>query len=442
MLNLPVYSDTTGSFVSGVGFRGDYEQTTWVAPIDPTLRWDDEANASATLIDVPVMRHPRLNGKHGFVIHEACWQLLQRELLPDEISLKRLLAICESLPFPLAGLGVYWGHDYGHLLVLEGQGMYPWEDALVDDCYNPVTRLYAKEDPYDVPGVSVSMLAQTELLPAWSSLSQSKDCFSKIPWDILESIAIELPTKYALGLRHVSKNYLPLLYSRPFWASRFQPRGDRCFMFEKWESHEATDWLSLYRLTSLCRCSPGLKNRRRIWKLIRPLVETIKLRLAENTNLASFRDQDHASLGWDRVVGDIQEEASDGHPWSFDQGCRIFGTHITYISRELTKIGFSISCVGTVSYVSGIRLIANNQPDICLGFRSKINEVIIEANALKGFVLAMGSRGLHGIQVIREDYSLSEWAGSPSNTPITERLTGFDRIDKLEIGFDVSREFS
>jgi len=54
----------------------------------------------------------------------------------------------------------------------------------------------------------------------------------------------------------------------------------------------------------------------------------------------------------------------------------------------------------------------------------------------------MGSRGLHGIQVIREDYSLSEWAGSPSNTPITERLTGFDRIDKLEIGFDVSREFS
>ncbi|KAF2471330.1 uncharacterized protein BDR25DRAFT_393460, partial [Lindgomyces ingoldianus] len=62
------------------------------------------------------MRQHPLNGRHSFVLHDACWHLLQRAFQPSEIPLKRLLEVCESLPFPLQGNGVCWGHDYRSLL--------------------------------------------------------------------------------------------------------------------------------------------------------------------------------------------------------------------------------------------------------------------------------------------------------------------------------------
>lgn len=71
------------------------------------------------------------------------------------------------------------------------------------------------------------------------------DCFSKLSWEILEAIAIELPTEDALGLRRISRAFLPLFSSATFWASRFKASADRRFMFETWNSRDVTDWMSL-----------------------------------------------------------------------------------------------------------------------------------------------------------------------------------------------------
>lgn len=432
-----VYSSPSGTFVSGVGCYDDTRGSTWIAPYDPTMRWDDDDYLFPATDELPVMQQHPLNGRHGFVLHDACWHLLQRVFQPGEIPLKRLLEVCESLPFPLRGNGVCWGHDYGGLLVLDDQDHYPWEDRLMDHSHNAKTRLYAEENPYNVPEIPTLLVMRLEHPPEWLPKTQQHDCFSRLPWEILEAIAIKLPTDDALGLRRVSKAFLPLLSSGIFWASRFEASGDRGFIFEKWKSQDATDWMSLYRLTSQAHNSRGLQNRRRIWNLIRPLTDLISLRLGEGSKTACI-DQKFICLRWSKVGGDVKDEASDGHPRDFNEGCRLFGTHLAHIPKDLSKISFSISSVGNVTYVAGIRLITEKGPDICLGFVSEGKEVIREATALRGFVLAAGSRGIHALQVVSENASLSKWVGCPNNSPITERLARFNFIAALEVSFDVS----
>lgn len=57
-----VYSSLLGTFVSGVGCHDDRVAPTRIAPSDPTMRWDE----------LPVMQQHPLDGRHGFVLHDAC----------------------------------------------------------------------------------------------------------------------------------------------------------------------------------------------------------------------------------------------------------------------------------------------------------------------------------------------------------------------------------
>jgi hypothetical protein len=81
--------------------------------------------------------------------------------LPGKIPLKRLLDSYQSLPFTLTELSVYQGHDYGNLFVLEDQGLYPWEDSLVEDSYRTATILYA-EDPHSTHDTPALLPMRTE----------------------------------------------------------------------------------------------------------------------------------------------------------------------------------------------------------------------------------------------------------------------------------------
>lgn len=440
MLMEAVFSDPTGSLVSGVGCRDSDGDTMWVAPSDPTTRLDGDDYVSRVLDELPVMYQHPLNGRHGFVLHDACWHLLQRAFQPGEIPLTRLLELCESLPLPLRGNGVCWGHDYGGLLILDDQDHYPWEDRLMEHPHNTKTREYARENPYNVPDIPTLLVMRLEHPPELLPRTHRYDYFSRLPWEILEAIAIKLPTDNALDLRHVSYAFLPLLSSSIFWLSRFEASGDRGFVFEAWKRRDTTDWMSLYRLTNYTHSSPGLQNRRRIWDLIRPLPDLTSLRLAEGSKTACVHQQ-AACLRWCKVAGDIKGEAPDGHPIGFNEGCRRFGTHVSHMPKDLSRISFSISSVGDITYVAGIRLITKKDPDICLGFISDGKEIYHEVTALGGFVLAAGSRGIHALQVIDKHAGPSKWVGCLKNSPITERLAHFDYIAALEVSFDVNIRF-
>ena len=151
-------------------------------------------------------------------------------------------------------------------------------------------------------------------------------------------------------------------------------------------------------------------------------------------------DEKFACLRWSKVAGDVIDEVAYV-PNNFNEGCRILGTHVAHIPKDLSKIAFSISSLANVTYIAGVRLITERGTDICLGFISKGEEVIKEVIALRGFILAVGSRGIHALQVVSQDASLSEWVGCPNKSPITERLAYFNFIAGLEVSFDVSIQF-
>lgn len=102
-----------------------------------------------------------VNGRHGFVFHEACWSLLQKSWDPEGVP-KRLLDVCKSLPLPRQGDCVSWGHDYGGLVVLDDQDRFPFEDWLTLRREREEQCLSAREDPYDVPAIQQLLKETTQ----------------------------------------------------------------------------------------------------------------------------------------------------------------------------------------------------------------------------------------------------------------------------------------
>ncbi|KAI4275266.1 MAG: hypothetical protein L6R35_006283 [Caloplaca aegaea] len=433
-LILSVYSSPEGIFISGVGRYNDPADGTWIAPLDPATRWDDQDVFQAG-DDIPVMRQRPKNNRHGFVLHNACWRLLQKALEPEDVPLERLLKLCKSLPFPLRGISVCWNHDYGGLTAFDDQHHYPWEDQLIEQSSGSEIHQYARENPYNIPEISEPLKMHWENPPHLFAKTQTGDRFSTLPGEILDAIAINLPTGDALVLRRASRAFLFVLTSQIFWASRFQPGHEREHVFET-RNKEQRDWISLYRRTSYALSPPGLKNRKRIWGLIRRLIVLLPLRRQYWELLPILSSVE--GLKWIEVEGDVKRTRGSSHCEYFNEGCRLFHMQFAPLPSDLSKIAFSIVAAGDVTYVTGIRLIHSDNAETRLGYLAEGNESFVEVTVVKGFVLAMGPRGIRAIQAIGVNEYTSKWFGCPTESPVTERLAGCESISALQIGFDVS----
>lgn len=400
------------------------------------MRWDDHDYLFQETDVIPVMQQPPENGRHGFVLHDACWDLLRKAFEPDNVPIERLLQICRSLPFPLRGIGVCWGHDYGGLTLFDNQGHYPWEDRLMEP-YKSETYQYAKANPCAVPEMFELLTTASQMPPDLVLERPGQDCFSMLPWEILEAIAVNLRTGDALSLCRSSRSFLPLLTSQTFWASRFEAGRDRDFIFEARNKRESRDWIGLYRLTSRVHSSPALNNRRRIWALISQLKKFLYLSLDDRFG-PSRANLSTDSLIWNEVAGDVNPEPIPGYYSRFYEGCRLFQKQCASIPSDLSKMAFSIIASGDVKYVAGMRLISSEGEDICLGYIADGSELFLEVTEVKGFVLAMGSPGIRALQVINGNGHVSRWFGCPKDAPVTERLAQFESIGALEVGLDVS----
>lgn len=405
----------------------------WVAPLNEFVRWNDCNYHPHASDEVPVMRQPSFNGRHGFVLHDACCCLL-KAALSQSVPIWRLYKVCESLPFPLYWHGVCWEHDYGELASLDKQGHYPWEDRLYETTYSDVHR-YAEADPYDVPDIVQLTVMPSDCPPNPAPFRYHSDRFTVLPWEILEAIVVNLPTCDALNLRLASRSFSRILASQPFWASRFAPGGERDFVFELRKGMKGKDWRHLYRHTSSSQSSPGLLNRMRLWHLIRLIEKHVRLVLDDKRGSVS-EDVNCTDLRWHRVRGDVRQELGAYHFTGFNEGCRVFGKARVFTPKALSKIAFSILRSGEADYVVGMRLSSAEEEDRQLGYKG--NEIVFEVTALRGFAVAVGPRGIRAIQVICDDSSRSSWFGRPEGSPITERLVRTEHIAALEVEFDVS----
>ena len=255
-----------------------------------------------------------------------------------------------------------------------------------------------------------------------------------LPWEIFESIAINLSTRDASSLWRSSKAFLPLLTSQNFWASRFQSDHDHDFIFENRNSKQSRDWITLYRVTSYAQRSPGLKNRKRIWRSIQVLTKLLYLRLDDSLGF-SLGVQNTNSSGWKNVSADIFNGAFHYMP---RDGCRISQKRCICIPPDFARIVFSITSDGDSGYLAGIRLISDHGANIRLGYITEGSELYCNVTTIRGFILAVGSRGIRALQIVSSNGRISRWFGSHKNSPVTERLVDTESIPALQVGVDVS----
>ncbi|KAM5484510.1 hypothetical protein McanCB56680_002586 [Microsporum canis] len=402
-----VYSNAKGTFISSVG-RYYNPHRGWRASSDSMVRWDDAGDAS----------------QHSD-------KILQKFYEPDDVPLERLLEICR--PLPQCSAGVWLGHDYSGLIILDTKNHYPWEGRVTGR--RNILLPCAEEIPYDIAEMS-SLFMLSSNPPRTPEASRSipmigtnRDCFATLPWELIEAICVNLSVPDILSLVRASRSFHPILTSQTFWATRFEPGKDRELIFEKWNSKENRDWIKLYQLTNRSSSSPGLENRRHIWDLVREFAPSLDSSLDkshERPLSSNIYDKSH------EVTAEILPDPTLSIGGFFNQGCLLFHKQHTAVPPNLSGVAFSI----TANYITGIRLMSRSQEDICLGYIIKNKETALEVTAISGFILAVDSRGVRAIRAIDGNGNESRWFGNPKDTPITKRLTGFKVITALEIGVD------
>lgn len=172
------------------------------------MRWDDDGYEKQIGDEIPVMKQRPDNNRHGYIIHDTCWRLLQKVVEPDDIPLERLHRICSSLPFPIRGIGVSWGHDYRGLNLIDNQDCYPWEDRLLEQYSKSEASQYAIYNPYDIQELHGLLSISSRENRNSDLRTKSKNCFSVLPWEIREGIATYLSTRDIANLLTSSKAFL------------------------------------------------------------------------------------------------------------------------------------------------------------------------------------------------------------------------------------------
>ncbi|KAE8147809.1 hypothetical protein BDV25DRAFT_159511 [Aspergillus avenaceus] len=426
-----IYSCPEKTLVSGVGQRRQHSGNEWTVPSDPFVRWDDPHYRAKDGIAVPVMRQDPLNGRHGFVLHDSCWTIMQKAFEPDSVPLERLVEVCRSLPLLQSLDAVCWGHDYGGLWAHFFEDVCTWEDIMGRVAVHGARDWleYALADPCKIPEIS-ELLQETAQPPKRELTIKRKDCFGVLPWEVLELIAIYLSTRDAVRLQRASKSFLPLSTSQYFWASRFKPGGEYDFMFEMWNVKESRDWRMLCQKVK-CTISPGIMNRKRIWTLIQKAAEIFHLKLSRD--LDGNQGLPPHKLLCREVSGNIRQRRSETFD---DEGCCVLQKQSTHIPSDLYGVAFSVIPGERADYLTGIRLLSRSNGDICLGYLSERREEFYAIDRIRGLIVAVGSRGIRGIQVVGSNGCASKWFGSPKGAPITKRLWGSKCLAALEIGLD------
>jgi hypothetical protein len=343
--------------------------------MNQNFRWDDENYDLQTSDSVVLHQTHPLKGPHEFLLHDPCWRLLQTAMDPHPVPLGQLLNVYKSLPptdWRYGHTGIMWVNEHNH---------YPQRPVI------PNNVLMTNESPYDIPIMS-ELLARTRdgsesRVPRPSRDGQeSRDCFSRLPWELRKAIAMALPTCDALKLRLSSRSFVDIAASQTFWASRFVRGGERDYIFEVREGKQSTDWMLLYRNSNPFHAPLGLKNRLYIWNYISSIKEFLETRLNGLQSRATEHCKDPCWV-WSQVSGYTNDPVV--RPGSFNQhdGCWVFGKEHVVIPQSLTHIAFSVIPIGTADYVVGLRLISADG-DQHLGYQAEGKELFYAVTASVG----------------------------------------------------------
>lgn len=467
-----------GIQLTGVGRHADIQIYQYIAPPDPSARWDDpgydnpEADAFGAMDGVPQ------NGRHGYVFHDACWYLLEKAFAPRDVPLSRVMDVCASIPMEMIGHRMYWGHNYGGMTLPRKENIFPWEVPTVD--------LGEDEDLWEQNGYFLDPRATVEvdeilrgktqeppaappsLVPAVTLSDRStndnnnngedndggtdhanSDPFMNLPQELCSAIALHLSTRDALNIRLASRSFWHIYYSQPFWASRFAGAGERGWFYEFHERHShrpwEADWRWIYRGTVHKRLSPGLRNRARIWELILGLIPILNLGWADLPDPLpqSWQpppkpaEKGDTNLPWLLVGGSMESDREDFSPLQI--GGRLLRSERVGVPERVTSVDVSTTRLANSGYIAGLSLTLVSGAVIRVGRGDFGQGSVRLREGLMGFHVAVGLNGIHGLQCVDrgQEGEVSAWLGFVEDVPQTTRLALGSPVAALEIGFDV-----
>ncbi|KAI0595235.1 hypothetical protein F4775DRAFT_585635 [Biscogniauxia sp. FL1348] len=287
--------------VTGVGwlnFHGDI-----IAPCDdsrhyadPELAQDPENYFGRYRLGYASYTYP---GYWCYVVHDACWELLRDRIdLGRDVSAgalaRHLFALLYNTPADDEGVFAP-GHTYGHAAEFQDTSTsHGYFTRVNTSDYSFITGDAREEFQFEdevlqdaVPS-AVGTGALERLVPL-GNYSES-DVFCLLPNEIIMLILASLPSadvcRLRLASRYVADVSSPSVLSQRFWSSRFDADFEMGFVFAGPfcpRPAEPVDWRMLYLKAKVALRSdlfPGLRNRRRIWRVFQELAATIDLRLA------------------------------------------------------------------------------------------------------------------------------------------------------------------
>ncbi|KAK2749884.1 hypothetical protein FQN57_005300 [Myotisia sp. PD_48] len=435
--NVDVDTTKFRAFLTGVGSI-EYRYGHFSAPSDSTQRYDDP-DYRPTNDDEFLPQGPQTSPP-GFVVHDACWKVLQGLVYPHEIPLGRFYAICSSFIY----------HSVGAL-------------SLYYPLFTPSRRLdisyrSRRRNPANIPELQ-SILREAEVLEylpehgkaaVVSGVFRSKeDTFVILPVELREEILCLLKSDDVVNIRLASRSFASIKLPQKFWRSRFSAGFEKHHIFEprmrEGGGSRRYDWKLLYDRTN--KLGPGvfgLRFRKGIWEMNEPLASLLTSQI-EKGDVYSDEMKEHNHIIWRTAE---YRDQTKTYPPSF--GKEPF--HKNYAMRlpgALTQISILIISFRGLQYVSGIRIYPKNQEAIMIGYAHGGHRVILDIPCdesgsllpITGFKLGIDGLGIRGIQVLAGDH-ISQWAGDHENVSLTQLLCMDEPITHFKARFDGFRMYS
>ncbi|KAK1671768.1 hypothetical protein BDP55DRAFT_675361 [Colletotrichum godetiae] len=431
-----VTSSPTGVILTGVGLYNDPGRGAFIAPVDSNGRWDDPTYDNPDEDQFGAVGFPPVNGRYGFIFHDACWDLLEKAFHQSLVPLSRLFDVCESLPFPLLSVSISWGHNYGGASIVDNEHHFPFEDRFSDrDYMDPDPVLIA--NPCDAEEAHHLLIEDPEQPPnlegpSFNATSPERDSFQALPEELRSAIAICLPTLDVLNLRLASRSFWTTFSNQQFWASRFKYNSDRSWLFESQDGAQPRDWRWLYHRTNNVRIGPSLQNRVRIWNLAQKIVAALDFQWIDSGSEPSQKQDAAQCL---KVSGDLWEKPSGPHHSRLEKGCLLRQTYHLTIPDKLSRLSIWSVPIGDIQYIAGLKFTTTPGDAFQIGYQTTF-EQSVEITDIYGFKLAVGERGVQALQCVNQNSETSHWIGNPEMSLKTLRFNAGERINSLDIGFD------
>lgn len=425
--------------LTGVGFCTF--DNNLIAPSDAGLGY---RNVDALDI-LPLVNTSGTSSTCVYPFHDACWQLLLA-MLPSvsvqEVVAQPLFEILFTTECPDSSF-FQFGHDYGgaaRFQIPHANGSSPWCFFLANPFTIPElttlldhTSTFSNAAPLAFPESGLPTVA------VWNSV----DLFATFPLEIIVLILSCLPSRDVANFRLASRAIADVStvsrLGQSFWESRFAPGLELDFICPGRSRH--CDWRLYYlKIKDWLPHNPGLRNRRRLWKLLQPVAGSVNVSLdprrktlgiPADLNLSTLMDivgKDQGSLMLTHHIGGESISKYHGEQLSF--GCRQMDHRAAIIPSPLLaarapssnwSYGVSLVTFNGREYVSSLRFISQSLEQDEHECRSGIGYLLPpkesrfqfqDDEAISGIEVAVCASGVVGIKfLVTPPRDVGGWVG-------------------------------